>query len=377
MWVVERCDGFDFLGAEYRELYERSSTTLFQHPVWLHHLYVGLAPQLKAKPVVVTVRADTDGRLVAVLPLVRRRGLVRRVEFADFGVTDYAAPVIDSAAAPELSQSPAVRGAVREAIGRADLLRLEKVRGEAVEIASHFGAGRVVRHGFDAHAIPLGDSFEAWRAARDPDFIRHIDGKRKRVGRKRRVLTLRELTEPAEIDAAFERMREFRRARFAERRAVDLVQDPRYFEFYRKVAHHSAREGGPGSTVVLAINDETVGVSFGMSDSERDLFVLIGYDYEQYRNYSLGLILVEELIAVSIDAGKRFHDLTLGHEGYKSDFGAVLTPMYAIHRPMTARGWIAQRAADQNTAARRIAKSALAYREGHHVRRLRGGRASA
>jgi CelD/BcsL family acetyltransferase involved in cellulose biosynthesis len=363
MWAVERCDDFDFRSAEYAELYGRSSVTLFQHPVWLHNLYTDLAPQLKAEPVVVTIRASADGRLVAVLPLVRRSGLVRRVEFADLGVSDYATPVIDSAAAPELIGSAAVRRAIREAIGRADLVRLDKIRGDAAGVASLIGARRVVRHGYDSHAIPVGGSFEAWREARDPDFIRHIDGKRKRVGRKQRVLGLRELHDPGEIDAAFENMRAFRLARFAERRAVDLVQDRRFFEFYRKVAHQSTRDGGPGSTVVLTINDETVGVSFGMSDAERDLFVLIGYDYERYRNYSLGLILVEELIAVSIAGGKQYHDLTLGHDSYKTSFGAVATPMFSTRRPLTTRGWIGQLAADQNTAARRIAKRVVAYRD--------------
>jgi CelD/BcsL family acetyltransferase involved in cellulose biosynthesis len=363
MWVVGRCDDFDFRSDEYAELYDRSAASLFQHPVWLEALYADLAPRLKAQPVVVTVRSELNGELAAVLPLVRRRGLVRRVEFADLGVSDYAAPVIDRAVAGNLTESAEVTDAVRRAIGRADLVRLDKIRGDAAGVASLIGARSVVQHGYDAHAIPLPGSFETWRAARDPDFVRHIDGKRKRVGRKRRVLGLRELDQPDEIDAAFEQMREFRLARFADRRAVDLFQDPRYFEFYRRVAHQSAREGGPGSTVVLTINDETVGVSFGMSDAERDLFVLIGYDYEQYRNYSLGLIFVEELIAVSIAHGKQLHDLTLGHDSYKSDFGAVPTPMYSTRRPLTVRGRLGQLAADQNTAARRVAKSVLAHRE--------------
>jgi CelD/BcsL family acetyltransferase involved in cellulose biosynthesis len=383
MWAVERCDDLDFLGAEYGELYRRSAASLFQHPTWLRALYADLAPRLKAEPVVVTVRAEADGRLAAVLPLVRRRGWVRRVEFADLGVSDYAAPVVDRAAAAQLTGSAEMAAAIRRAIGRADLLRVDKVRGDAATVASLTGARSVVRHGYDAHAIPLPGSFETWRAARDPDFVRHIDGKRKRVGRKRRVLAIRELDQPEEIDAAFERMREFRVARFADRRAVDLFQDPRYYDFYRRVAHDSARDGGPGSTVVMTVNDETVGVSFGMSDAERDLFVLIGYDYERYRNYSLGLILVEELIGVSIAHGKQLHDLTLGHDSYKASFGAVPTPMYSTRRPLTVRGRLGLLAADQNVAARRLAKRALAHREQRSVssaapgRRAGGGRAAA
>lgn len=365
---VGREDHFDFMSTEFSELYDRSSRTLFQHPVWLHHLYRTLAPAVGAEPVVLTVRAP-DGRLLAVLPLVRRRsGIVRRVEFADLGVSDYAAPVLDRERGDAVLRDRTVSGAIRAAVGPVDLLRVDKVLGSPNQVAALLGAGQTVRHHYDGHSIPLPASFEAWRKERDPDFIRHIDGKRKRIGRRKRVLELRELTDPDEIDEAFARMREFRRARFADRRAIDLMQDPRYFEFYRQVAHHGALHGGPGSTTVLMINGETVAVSFGLCDDERDLFVLIGYDFDQWRNYSLGLVIVEELIAVSIAHDKRFHDLTVGHEDYKAAFGAVPTPVYSVRRPETMVGRAAKVAADQNVAARQLAKRALAY----HAEHLKG-----
>ena len=365
MFRVERDDDFDFGSAEFRELYDRSSRTLFQHPAWLAHLYGTLAPAVAARPLVVTVRAP-EGRLLALLPLVRRRtGIVRRVEFADLGVSDYAAPVLDRDHGDAVLRDPAVSAAIRAAVGPVDLLRIDKVLGSPSRVAALVGASQTVRHPYDGHSIPLPASFETWRNERDPDFIRHLDGKRKRIGRKKRVLELRELTDPDEIDRAFARMRAFRRARFAGRRAIDLMQDPAYFEFYRQVAHHGALNGGPGSTTVLTINGDTVAVSFGLSDDERDLFVLIGYDFDQWRNYSLGLVIVEELIAVSIANGKRFHDLTVGHEDYKAAFGAVPTPVYSVRLPETLVGRAAKVAADRNVAARQLAKRALAYRAEH------------
>jgi hypothetical protein len=43
---------FDFVGAEYGRLFERSDATAFQHPLWLDGLYRNLAPPLGAEPLV-------------------------------------------------------------------------------------------------------------------------------------------------------------------------------------------------------------------------------------------------------------------------------------------------------------------------------------
>lgn len=104
-------------------------------------------------------------------------------------------------------------------------------------------------------------------------------------------------------------------------------------------------------------------MTFGLSNSQRDLFVLIGYDYAKWRNYSLGLIMVEELIRNSIHLGRRYHDLTIGHDAYKRDFGTVSTPMFAARRAGTPAGWLVKNALDQNVAARQSAKRMVgAYR---------------
>lgn len=359
MITVQVENGFDLHGAEYAQLYARSAATLFQHPLWLHELYTTLAPTVDAEPLIVTGRDQDTGTLALVLPLVRRReALARRVEFADLGVCDYAMPVVDRA----LDGTPdaaALAPAIRETIGSTDLLVIDKVPGDAHTVATLLGSKSIRRHPYDTHPISLGSSPEQWRARLDPEFIRHLERKRERVGRRKRVLALRELASSEEVDGAFERMREFRQDRFADRRAIDLMQDPRYYDFYLSVARASADDGGPGSTSILTINDEIVGVSFMLVDDERDVGVLVGYDVAQYRNYSLGLLIVDELIAVSFANGKGFHDLTLGHEGYKLSFGAAREPMHSVRIPLTVRGHAARAAADRETQARQLAKRVL------------------
>ena len=88
MFLVQAEHSFDFLSAEYAELFSRSHATAFQSPLWLDRLYTRLVPHVGAQPLIVTVRARADGRLVMVLPLLRqRRGAMRVVEFADLRVS--------------------------------------------------------------------------------------------------------------------------------------------------------------------------------------------------------------------------------------------------------------------------------------------------
>src|SRR4051812_18886418 len=87
-------NAFDFLSDEYADLFNASTATAFQNPIWLHGLYRGLVPGVGAKPLIVVVRYRASGELAMVLPLLRvRRGPVRTVEFADLRVSDYLAPV--------------------------------------------------------------------------------------------------------------------------------------------------------------------------------------------------------------------------------------------------------------------------------------------
>ena len=64
---------FDFQSDEYADLFRRAVATAFQHPDWLSAIYRRLVPQLNVEPLIVTVRAAPNRRLLMVLPLIRRR----------------------------------------------------------------------------------------------------------------------------------------------------------------------------------------------------------------------------------------------------------------------------------------------------------------
>ncbi len=365
-YAVQREDDFDFLSSEYADLHSRSGATPFQHPVWVTALYEELAPRLNARKRVVTVRQE-DGRLAVVLPLVqRRRGILRLIEFADLGVNDYAAPVLDPAA-PDLPQNDGVARQIRRALGRFDLLRIERVPDTPDVLLALIAGASASRHHYDTHLMDLAPTFEEWRGRLDPAFVRHVERKYKRL-RPKGERRLRLVDDVEEVDALMSRMQEFRAARFAERRGVDLVQEPDCFRFYCRVARDSIA-AGPGRLAVLEVGNEPVAVAFDVIDRDRELFLLVGYDVGRLRNYSLGLLIVDELVRDAIGRGQAHFDLTVGDESYKADFGARPRPVFEIRVQKTLLGRAAVLGRTVHLRSRRLAKKVVVAIE---QRRQRG-----
>jgi CelD/BcsL family acetyltransferase involved in cellulose biosynthesis len=355
-YQVARDDGFDFCSAEYADLFERSEATPFQHPVWLHHLYDVLAPRVGADRRVVTIRRP-DGTLAGVLPMVlRRRFGIRRLEYADLGVNDYAAAVLDRDVPEALRRDGELGRTVRESLGTFDTLRIQRTTASAEVLASLIGGGRIVPHHYSSHVVPLPGSADAWRKGLRPDFARHLERKYKRL-RPKGPLRVRVVTDPAEVDDVMARLREFRAARFTERGGVDLMQRPDYDVFYRRVAAAMTDSHSPGRLAVLEVGEQVAAVAFDLEHRDRELFLLVGYDVQKLRNYSLGLLIVDELVLAAIDRGHRFFDLTVGDEPYKADFGAVPEPLYEVRTTRTALGTIDLIASDVYLWLRRRAKT--------------------
>ena len=86
MFLVQAEHSFDFLSAEYAELFSRSHATAFQSPLWLDRLYTRLVPHVGAQPLIVTPATDITVRyqranghdLVWVQFIDPHRGPVRR-----------------------------------------------------------------------------------------------------------------------------------------------------------------------------------------------------------------------------------------------------------------------------------------------------------
>ncbi|HEY9293508.1 MAG TPA: GNAT family N-acetyltransferase [Microlunatus sp.] len=355
-FVIAREDRLDLRSDEYRDLFGRSAATPFQHPVWLHHLYTVLAPARAAEKRFVTIR-QADRRLVGVIPMISRRQFgLRLLEFADLGVNDYAAPVLDRELAATIVADPHVGPAVRAALGPFDLLRVERVRADQDQLAALLGGAKIKRHAYQTHRIALPPTSDAWRKGLRPDFARHLERKYKRL-RPKGGHRIRTVTDAAEIEQVLVQLQEFRAARFDERGGTDLAQVADYFAFYRAVALDDDPDR-PNRLRVLEVGDDVAAATLDLVDDDQELFLLVGYDVGRLRNYSLGLLIVDQLVIAAIERGRRCFDLTVGDEPYKADFGAVPSPLFELRSARTPAGAIGVLGRDAYLLGRRQAKQA-------------------
>jgi CelD/BcsL family acetyltransferase involved in cellulose biosynthesis len=343
-------NGFDFLSEEYRQLFEKSDATAFQHPLWLDALYRVLAPKLKAEPMVLTARRRQTGALAMLLPLMRRRrGGLRVIEFADLEVSDYAAPICDAAAFAELAADRLACERVRARLRPYDLLRVKKLSNGALPLERLLGTGERSRMDMSTHAVRLSDPFSQWQVENIVHpYRRELEKKRRKLNR-RGAVQFDCWRDPKGIKAALQAIQAHRKERFPD----DLLQQSAYFDFYLDVALRGA-ESGFARTYTLSLDGEPIGGAFGLEHRRRFLVLLSGADLADYKRYSVGALTFEDVARDCIERKDEVLDFTLGDEAYKQRFGAQPSSMWTISAGATASGKLAVFVADKAPWVRKM-----------------------
>lgn len=332
---------FDFLSSEYAQLFAYSRATAFQHPQWLDALYRKIVPALNAKPLIVTVRRN--GRLTMLLPLVRRRyGTLRAIEFADLGVSDYAAPVASGEAFDAIASDSGACARIKAALKPFDVLRIQKLSEYSGPMERLLGTAPRIAMPMSAHAVRLSDSYPAWRAEKMPASYRKELDKKSRQLRRKGSVAFTCCETPQSIAATLQKMKEYRWPRFG---SDDLLQSSAYYDFYLEVATQGA--GSLARLYSLTLDGTPVAGVMGLSHNGHLLVIMGGFDLTSHKNLSLGSLIFEMVAQHSIQMGDRVLDFTIGDESYKSLFGAEPSPVYQISRSGSALGAIAGMAIEQ------------------------------
>jgi hypothetical protein len=81
-----------------------------------------------------------------------------------------------------------------------------------------------------------------------------------------------------------------------------------------------------------------------------------GFDFENFKNQSIGSLMFEQVARDCIERGERFLDFTIGDEPYKMTFGAEPAPMSRITRAGSALGYAADILAESLPTAKSYAR---------------------
>jgi CelD/BcsL family acetyltransferase involved in cellulose biosynthesis len=359
MFEVTIENSFDFLSPEYGLLFERSAATAFQHPRWLATLYGKLVNGGSTKPLVIVVRHAGDGGLAMVLPLVRRHyAMLRAVEFADLHVSDYASPVTDTATFAQIAADEACVAHIRKLCRPYDLLRIGKLADQSLRLERLFDIERGSM-GMNAYATPLGDTFQQWRDTRlQRSYCKELDKKSRQLHRKGDV-RFECVRDPAAIDATFQAMRHYRGLRFGDpREGGDLLQLAAYYDFYRSIAADGRDD--LSRTYALWLDDRVIAGVLGLAHRASSFLVILGgFDFENFKNQSIGSLMFEQVARDCIERGEKVLDFTIGDEPYKLTFGAEPAAMWKMSKPGSPLGYAAELVTERMPAVKSLARRIL------------------
>lgn len=326
---------FDFASSEYRSLFDRSKASPFQHPVWLDSFARHLVKPRRAAMAPITGRDPSTGELRFLLPMIMRmKAGFSLLESCDLGVSDYAVPVVDASYRPD--DVGALRDAVRSALPRHDLMRVQPVRHEHVPLWKMFLNASSEALGFSAHGVTLPPKERDWRSELLSDgFAKSLARKCKKFAKEPTARLERVLPGEAASDA-IRQLAQLRSGRFE----GDLIQQSFVEEFYAEIAATGARDG-LAQTFKAELEGEAIGYCFGLFHRRRFHYLLIGCDYERFGRYSPGLLLYEHMISDCVSNGGEVFDFTIGDEPFKQNFGTQPTPMFTLQNAASWRGKLA------------------------------------
>ncbi|GLK55051.1 hypothetical protein GCM10008170_10700 [Methylopila capsulata] len=333
-WKVEVVRDFDFHSDEYRRLFDRSAASGFQSPAWLDATYAAIRRAPLADPFILTVRDLGTSALVALAPLVlRHRFGLKVVAYADIGSLDYCCVV--QSPEFEIGLDSALRRDIDAALKAADALFIPKVPDAALRSFDRLLSARRLKMDYSAHPVPLFAPFSEWRdATMNGTTRRSLDKKRRKLGRIGRLETVVG-SEPAFVAATIDQIRVLREPRFAETGVADPLKSDAFRAFYG-----SLKDSGTVRAYQLRLDGATIACGFAMVHDDACHLLLTGFDVGNWRNYSVGLLMIEDAIADCVARGERVFDFTIGDHPYKADFGSQSAPIWRLTRALSFKGWL-------------------------------------
>ena len=310
--------------------------TPFQARTWLASWYETIGAAKGATPVLVTARDAATGQVALLLPwaLSRESGLAV-IGPADGGVSDYNGPIIGPSAPDDAAGANALWRAIRSALPRADLIRVEKMPRVIGGRTNPLALIASVRNSpLWGHIIEFPGSFLEFLTSRGKHFRKEVQRSRRVIEREGAV-TLRRVVEPDDARSVFATLEQQQSSRMREA-GVDYRLDATEMRaFYQKVLA-AGLTSGEAMLFSLEVDGTIVAAVFGVSDERSFLLLRIANAGEAWKHCSPGRLIATEIIQWLIANGRRRIDMTIGDYAFKRQFDPMPYPLVEL---VEGRSW--------------------------------------
>lgn len=303
--------------------------TPFQHPDWLAAWAATFGAAPGARLFAVEVRDGRDGRIVARLPLsLEVFSSVRILRFWDRGASDYNAALLASDVAADPVALAAIWRRLVAVLPPCDLVVFDKLPRDLGGFADpRHGIGTLAPSLNAGHVVHLGPDW-----AIDGTLGRSLARKRRKLANKGELVF--RLTAAADDPGALETLLAQRRVRFAE---ANRDRDPAEVEaFWRRLAATSPI----ARLATLRLDGKLLAAGFGTRTGQSFQLLATGFD-PAWKNWSPGLVMIEDLIAATRADGVTLFDFTVGDETYKAGFAPEDRPLADLFVAFTLKGRLA------------------------------------
>lgn len=310
----------------------------FQTRQWLAAWYATVGARPGVQPMVASIRRRGDERLMLALPLLlHRQGSLRRIEFADLGVTDYAAPLLGPDCHAQPQQVRAMYAALRRVLPPADLFRIEKCAAAIGDLANpllHLPGTRA--SALYGNLVTIGEDFDGWRHGRDKAHRKELE-RSWRVFSRHAGAGFRLAADIDDASRLLQALESLQRDNIARKGWAYLLDQPGYRDFYRRLLLDGLADG---STVLSALTaeGETVAALFGIRRGDYYAMIRIGSAGDRWRHCSPGRLLIERTLAALHGDGVRRFDFTIGDYPYKKGFLPERLPLFELELPLSPMG---------------------------------------
>ena len=322
----------------WRTAIERCPCFAFQTFEWQSTWYatIGKAEGVRANIVHV---ADKTGRTVLILPLgiYPRKGL-RFLCFLGGIVTDYNVPLIDPEFAGKISKTEFSRlwATVLDLLPRIDVVWLRRMPDTIEGARNPMIALLDAVHTENAHAAILPGTLAAFKAARSTKFFSDNRRRRRRLSEKGSI----DVCVPVVREEAIETLKTMahqKSRRWRETRFRDLFALPGYLQFY-EVLTTTPFQKGRVHISCLRLGNQTLATHWGLVFNRRFYWLMPGYQGGDWGRYSVGRLLLENVVEWCISEQVSVFDLTVGDEGFKFDWADHSLPLFEYFAPRSVKG---------------------------------------
>lgn len=341
----------------------------FQTLGWLQAWQDTLGAAEGARPCPVLVE-DAAGP-VMLLPFgVFPAGPLRELRFLGGIVTDYHAPLLAPDWEARLGPGgfAALWPRILAALPPVDLIRLERMPAFVEEVPNPLAALPGLRATEPALAIRLPDSLPAYLKTRKSAWVADTRRKRRRLN-EIAPLAYRPAADAAGRAAALAAMMARKSRRWVETGNPDAFRRPEFRGFYARMSE-SRPGNGRVHAATLSVGEEVVATHWGLIHRGRFFYLMVGWSGGEWAKYSVGRIIIEDMVAEAIAEGCAVFDLTVGDEAYKFDWTENRLEMRALLEARSWKGRLALAAAAAREAARERLKRVAWLRRA--VRRAMG-----